>query len=184
MSDDEVTNAMENVSRTLKEKAYDQLRQFLVIAVYLWLVFGLLIVYKSVIVNEYHISFVYHGFAIVNALALGKVMLFAKDFHLGNRFDDAPLIYPTLFKAALFTIVLTCFKILEDAAIGLYRGNSFSQSIADLGGGSLNAILTLALLLFVVLIPFVGFGELQRVLGEGRLKQLFFNPRLPSTDPG
>jgi hypothetical protein len=29
----------------------------------------------------------------------------------------------------------------------------------------------------VVLIPFVGFGELKRVLGEGKLKQLFFQPR-------
>jgi hypothetical protein len=42
----------------------------------------------------------------------------------------------------------------------LFHHRSFLQSIADLGGGTLNAILTLTLLLFVVLIPFVGFGEL------------------------
>ena len=70
--------------------------------------------YKSVILAEQHIAFVYHGFAIVNALALGKVMLVAKDLHLGERFDDAPLIYPTLIKSAPFAVVLACFKILED----------------------------------------------------------------------
>jgi hypothetical protein len=73
--------------------------------------------------------------------------------------------------------LLFCFKILEDAAIGLYRGKSFAQSIADLGGGTWQGILCLTVLLFVVLIPFFGFTELQRVLGEGKLGQMFLRPR-------
>jgi len=168
---------MEISTQTLKQRAIEQIKEFLLIALYLWLVFSLLIVYKSVILAEYHIPFAYHGLALINALALGKVMLVAKDLHLGNRFDAAPLVYPTLLKSALFTVVLAFFKILEDAAVGHYHGKSFAESIADLGGGTLQAILILTLLLFVVLIPFVGFGELQRVLGEGKLGQLFFHPR-------
>ena len=168
---------METTSRTLKQKAIEQMKELLVIALYLFLVFGLLVVYKSIILAEQHIPFVYHGFALINAFALEKVMLVAKDLHLGERFDDAPLIYPTLLKSALFTVVLACFKIVEDAAVGLYHGKSFAESLSDLAGGSVQAILVLTLLLFVVLIPFVGFGELQRVLGEGKLKQLFFQPR-------
>lgn len=75
------------------------------------------------------------------------------------------------------TIVLAYFKILEEAAVGLYHRQSFQQRIADLGGGTLKGILTLTLLLFVVLIPFFGFTELQRVLGEGELAQIVFGPR-------
>jgi len=164
-------------SRTLKEIAYQQLKEYFVVAVYLWVVFGLLVMYKAVILAEQHIDFVYHGLAIVNALALAKAMLVAKDLHLGERFDEAPLIYPTLLKSAVFTVVLACFKILEEAAIGLNHGKSFHQSIAELGGGTWMGILTLTLLLFVVLIPFVGFGELQRVLGEGKLEKIFFRSR-------
>ena len=168
---------MEASSRTLKQKAIEQMKEFLLIALYLFLVFGLLVMYKAVILAEQHIPFVYHGFALINALALGKVMLVAKDFHLGERFDDAPLIYPTLFKSALFTIVLACFKILEDAGLGMYRGKSFQESIADLGGGTLNGILCVSLIMFVMLIPFFVLTELQGVLGEGKLIQLFFRPR-------
>jgi len=164
-------------ARTLKQIAHQQLKEFLMIALYLWVVFGLLVMFKSVVLAEQHVPFAYHGFAIINALALAKVMLIAKDLHLGERFDEAPLIYPTLLKSASFTVVLACFKILEDTAIGLYRGQSFHQSIADLGGGTWKAILTFILLLFAVLIPFVGYGELQRVLGEGKLQQIFFRPR-------
>jgi hypothetical protein len=173
-------NDMETTSRTLKQKVIEQMKEFLFIALYLWLVFGLLVMYKSVILGEYQIDFASHGLALINALALGKVMLVAKDLHLGRRFDNAPLVYPTLVNSAIFTVVLACFKLLEDAAVGLYRGKSFVESIASLGGGTLRALLALTLLLFVVLIPFIGFGELQRVLGEGKLKQIFFYPRSQS----
>lgn len=129
------------------------------------------------VLTEHHIAFADHGFAIINALALAKVMLATKHLHLGETFDESPLIYATLLKSALFSIILACFKLLEEAAIGLSHHQSFHQSIADLGGSTLKAILTLTLLLFVVLIPFVGFSELQRVLGAGKLAQVFFHPR-------
>ncbi|HXY48240.1 MAG TPA: hypothetical protein VEI01_02235 [Terriglobales bacterium] len=168
---------MSTSSRTLKEKAYHELKEFLVIALYLWVVFGLFLVYKSVILNEEHIDYLAHGLALINALALAKVVLIAKALHLGDKANAAPLIYPTLRKSALFSVLLACCKILEDAGVGLYHGKSFSQSIADLGGGTGKGILTLTLLLFVVLIPFFGFSELQRVLGEGKLAQMFFRQR-------
>jgi hypothetical protein len=166
-------------NRTVKQIAFQQLKEFLAIAIYLWAVFGLLILFKSVVLAEHHIPLAYHGFALFNALALAKVMLAAKELHLGELFHEAPLIYPTLLKSALFAVVLACFKILEEAAVGLYHGKSFQQSISDLGGGTLNGILILTFLLFAMLVPFVGYGELQRVLGEGKLEQIFFKPRSP-----
>lgn len=168
---------MGTTTGTLKQKAYRELKEFLVIAFYLWVVFGLFLLYKSVILGEEHISYLDHGVALINALVLGKFVLIARAFHLGHRANDAPLVYPTLVKSALFSVVLACCKILEDAVVGLYHGRSLSESIAGLGGGTFKGILTLTVLLFVLLIPFFAFGELQRVLGEGKLAQLFFRPR-------
>jgi hypothetical protein len=178
--------------RTLKQKAYHELKEFFGIALYLWVILALFQLYRSLLLREEHISVVAHQwFAVINALALGKVLLIAKALHLGEWADDWPLIYPTLLKSALFTIVLACFKILEDAGLGMYRGKSFQQSIADMGGGTLNGILCVSLILFVTLIPFFVITELQGVLGEGKLMQLFFRPRSSFTlstaqsfDPG
>ena len=163
---------------SLKQKAYKEIKDFYLIALYLWAVFGLFVLYKSVILAEEHISFAFHGFALINALAFAKVVLVARELHLGEGFEDAPLIYPTIFKSALFTILLACCKILEDAAVGHYHGKSFQASISDLGGGTWKGIFTLTLLLFVILIPFFGIGELERVLGAGKLAQLFFRQRI------
>lgn len=169
---------MDTSHRTLKQKAYHELKEFFGIALYLWVILALFQLYRSVLLSEEHVTAVVHqGFAIINALALGKVLLIAKALHLGDWADDWPLIYPTLLKSALFTIVLACFKILEDAGLGMYRGKSFQQSIADLGGGTLNGILCVSLILFVTLVPFFVITELQGVLGEGKLMQLFFRSR-------
>jgi hypothetical protein len=111
------------------------------------------------------------------ALALGKVILIAKAFHFAEFRKDTPLIYPTLVKSAAFSVLLACFKILEDAGVGLYRGHSFTQSIADIGGGTLRGILSLTAIMFVVLIPFFAFTELGEHLGEGKLKQVFLHRR-------
>jgi hypothetical protein len=126
----------------LKQRAYDELKEFLVIALYLWVVLGLFLVYKSVILNEEHFSYLFQGVALINALVLGKFVLIARAFHLGDRANDAPLIYPTVLKSALFSVVLACCKILEDVAVGFYHGKSFSESIADLAGGTWKGILT------------------------------------------
>jgi hypothetical protein len=167
----------------LKQRVFLEFKEGLIIALYLWAVFGLLVLHKSMILSEHHLDFAYHGLALINALALAKVMLVARKLDLSARMKDAPLIYPTLLKSAFFTAVLACFKIVEDTAIGLYRHESFRQSNSELGGGTWQGILTLVLLIFVMLIPFVGFGELRRVMGEGKLEKLFFHRLSLASEP-
>jgi len=159
---------------TLKQKAIHGMKEYLLMSFYLFVVFSLFVLYKSVILAEHHVDFALHGFALINALALAKVMLVAQELHLADQFRDAPLIYPTLLKSFVFSILLACFKIAEDAAVGVFEGKSFHESIADLGGGSWRGVLCITALLFVVLIPFFGFTELQRVFGEERLVGVFF----------
>lgn len=139
--------------------------------------FSLFATYKAVILAQYQIEIAPQGLALINALALGKVILFGEELHLANQFRDAPLIYPTLLKSFVHTLLLACFKIVEQAAVGTYHGKQFSESIADFAGGSWKGFSSLTVLMFVVLIPFFGFTELRRVLGGDRLVGGFFRAR-------
>jgi hypothetical protein len=76
----------------------------------------------------------------------------------------------------VFTVVLACFKVVEEVVVGRH-GEDFHQSIADLGGGTWKGILTIAMLLCIMLIPFFGFTELRRVFGADRLVGVFFRSR-------
>jgi hypothetical protein len=173
---------MDEPKRTFKQKAYRGLKEYLAISLYLWLVFGLFVLYKSVLLSEQHFSLLAHGIALFNALALGKVMLIAQELHFAEQFKEKPLIYPILFKSVAFAAVLGIFKILEEAGVGWYHGKSFRESLSEIGGGTLEGILVFALILAVLLIPFFAFGELRRALGEDKLRTLLFTSRhSPST---
>ena len=162
--------------KKLEEKAYKEFKEFLSIALYLWIVFSLFIMYKAVVLRENMIDLIEHGVALINALVLGKFMLIAKTFRTAERANNAPLIYPTLSKSAIYAAILGVFKILEDVIVGYFHGKSFFDSISGLGV-TWREFLMMTLILFVILIPFVGFGELDRVIGSGKLGQLFFRPR-------
>jgi hypothetical protein len=164
---------MDEPKRTLKQKAYQGLKEYLVISCYLWLVFSLFVLYRAVLLSE-RVSLVAHGEALINALALGKVMLVAQELHFAEKFKEKPLIYGTLFKSVAFAIVLGCFKVVEEICVGLFHGESAAQSVAEVGGGTLYGILTMIAILAVLLVPFFAFTELRTIIGREKLAGLFF----------
>jgi hypothetical protein len=58
-----------------REKATDGFSRLVVIFGYLWVVFELLSVHKSIVLSEYHLNYPECAFAIVNCLVFAKVLL-------------------------------------------------------------------------------------------------------------
>jgi uncharacterized protein (DUF1810 family) len=107
-------------------------------------------------------------------LALAKVVLVAEFFHVGDKLENRPLVYPIMFKSAVFAVILICFHIVEETLLGIWHGKTLSQSIPNTGGGTLQGILIIGIIMFVVLIPFFAFRELGRAIGTKQLRSLLF----------
>jgi hypothetical protein len=58
-----------------REKATDEFSRLVIIVGYLWVVFELLSVHKSIVLSEDHLNYPEHAFAIVNFLVFAKVLL-------------------------------------------------------------------------------------------------------------
>jgi hypothetical protein len=167
--------------RHLKERAYDEFKRFIVIFLYLWVVFGLLSIHKSLVLSQSHLDYPEHAFAIINALVFAKVLLVGEHFNLGTRFKDKPLLYPILHKCLVFTVVLLCFHIVESVLVGVWHGNTIADSFPSIFGGNLKGILSVGVVCFVVLLPFFGFREIGRVIGSREMWNLIFTRR--GSDP-
>ena len=163
--------------QNLKEKAKDQIRNFTVMFLYLWIVFGMLAIHESIILSQHQLSFQSHGLAVVNALIFAKVMLVAEDLHLGNSFNDKPLIYSVLFKSLLFGVTLICFHIIEDVGIGMWHGKTISESISEIGANKLGGMVSVGIISTVALVPFFILRDISRVIGEDKVWSLFFRRR-------
>jgi biotin carboxyl carrier protein len=160
----------------LKTGAIEETRKLFGIFIYFWVLLSLFSFHKALVLNEEYL--IYHqGFAFINALALAKVVLVGEYFHLGDRLKDRPLIYPILFKSAIFAVLLICFHLIEETLIGVLQGKTLSQSIPSIGGGTLQGILMVGIIMFVVLMPFFAFRELDRAIGSEELHSLLFGAK-------
>jgi hypothetical protein len=78
-------------------------------------------------------------------------------------------------------VVFICFHILEHVVIGFFKRESIAASIPAIGGGGLVGLVSVALILFVSLIPFFAFRNVSRELGAGRLEGMLFGIASPAS---
>ena len=90
-----------------KQAIYHGFMSFLGIAVYLFLLLFILALHEAVVSAKNGIEYHFYGFAIINALVLGKVILVADDLHFAEWFIERAPIYSILVKSAAFTYFIT-----------------------------------------------------------------------------
>jgi hypothetical protein len=161
---------------SLRARLYDELKAFMWIFVYLWLVFFVFLVHEWVVLADNHISFKFYGLAALNALVLSKIMLIAEGLGFAERFHTRPLIVPIAYRSVLFSVLLVVAYILEEIVVGLFHGKSVAQSFPQIGGGGLLGVFCVTGLLCIALVPFFAFKEIARVIGEPRFRLLMLGP--------
>ena len=161
----------------LKQKVMRELAAYWTIFVYLAFFFSAFTCYRRLILAEYHIGYFHFGFALIQALILAKVILIGDAMHLGRRLEEKPLILPTLYKAIIFTVWVGVFRLIEYTIEGLLHRKGFAGGIDEFVRQGSDTFLAECLVVFAAFIPFFAFRELGRVLGEGKIGELFFSKR-------
>ncbi len=172
----EAAETAEAPKRSLKVRLYHELRKFLMIFSYLWLVFTVFLLHEWVVLASNHIGFRFYGLAAINALVLAKIMLIAEGMRFAETFHNKPLIVPIAYKSVMFSVLLVVAYILEEVGIGLFHGKSAAESLPQIGSGGLTGTLCVALLLCVALVPFFAFREIAAVVGEAEFRELMLGP--------
>jgi hypothetical protein len=162
--------------KSLKDRAVSELERYAVISAYLWVLFALFGLHRQLL-QGHGISGWQQGFAIVNALVFGKVILIGEALELGKGQESRPLARVVLRKSLIFAILLVVFHILEEAIRAWFEGQPVSAAVSGFGG-SLAGVVAYAAIFAVVLIPFYAFQEAARVLGSRAVWDLFFRPRV------
>ena len=168
-----------NAKATLSQRAMRELKELVLISLYLYISLGAVIVMKTAVLHTQGIEFTPWGIAIVKAVVLAKFMLLGRAMKIGERNTTSPLIWPTLHKAVAFLVLLIVLSIIEEAVVGLFHHRSIAASLGELFGPRLEETLAGYLIMLLVLIPYFAFRVLGEALGEGRLTRMFFVEREP-----
>jgi hypothetical protein len=163
---------------TLQQRATHEIKEFLILTVYLYITLGAVIVMKTAVLRTAGIEFAPWGIAIVKAALLAKFMMIGHAMKIGERYTG-PLIWPTLHKTFAFLLLLVVLTIIEEVVVGLFHHRPIAALLGDLVGSRLEETLAGYLIMLLVLIPYFAFRVLGEALGEGRLVRMFFVEREP-----
>jgi hypothetical protein len=164
---------------TLHQRAVHELKEFIILALYLYITLGAVILMKTAVLHTVGIEVAPWGIAIVKAMVLAKFMLFGYAMKIGEGNTRSPLMWPVLQMAVAFLMLLIIMTVIEEAVVGLFHHKSIATSLGDLFGPRLEETLAGYLIMLLVLIPFFAFRVLSKTLGEGRLERMFFVQREP-----
>jgi phosphatidylserine synthase len=162
---------------SFREKAGEELMEFLILSAYLYVCFAALIYLKFAILQANGVAYFALGVAIIKAALCAKFMLLGRAFHIGERFRNLPLIVPTLHRWFLFLLLLVVLTFIEEIAVGAIHGRKVMDSIYGIAGGTFHQIVATTLILFLILIPYFAFRSLGNIVGDKTLVRLFFEPR-------
>src|SRR5262245_29319385 len=128
----------------IKERAIEEFRRFTILFLYLWVLFGLFVLDETVMARQQNLSLLPHGFALINALVLAKVMLVTEDLDLARWLTGKPAAWAIIYESALLSALFICFHFIEELAIDLFRGTGIAAGVPSIGGGGWLGLLVVA----------------------------------------
>jgi len=165
----------------LRKRVQTELREFAILAAYLYVTFSALAAFKAAILQAEGISFAPWAFAVIKALVCAKFLLIGRMFGIGDGLATKyPLIVSTVHRSVVFLIVLGLLTILEELVVGYFRGESIGHSLGSIGGGTLWQFIATSVILLLILVPWFAFRALGEVIGDETLVRLYFEPRTKS----
>ena len=165
-----------------KKRIADEVFEYLTNFAYLALFFCVFISYRRLLMAEYHITYGDYGVSLIKALILAKLIMIGDMMRLGERLHNKPLIVTTLYKTMVFTLWVVLFRVIEVMLEGLLRGKGAMAGLKELLGGQMYETFGFALIVFFAFLPFFAFRELERVLGKGAVRRLFFSRGASGTE--
>ncbi len=161
-----------------KHKIVHEMVEYWINLIYLAVFFGMFTWYRRLILAEYQITYLEYGIGLIEAAVLAKIIMLKEVLCFGcRRLEEKPLIIPTLYKTVLFTVWAGVFTVLEHTIRGLRHGKGLMGGLDELVSKDWHELLAGCMVIFFAFIPFFAFKEMGRVLGEGKIRGLFFRRR-------
>jgi hypothetical protein len=157
--------------KKLVQRAREEFLSYLAVSAYLLIWFLAVLFYKSAVLRSVGIAFAPFGVAVVKALILGKFIVALEAVKLGEgRGAQATLAAQITIRAVIFTVALVLMSLVEEVVVGHFHGHAVTDTLGDISAWQL---LANALLLFLVLLPYLAFRRLAQRFGA--LPELLFS---------
>lgn len=167
--------------KTLKQRVFDELSEYLVNAIYLTIFFGAYAVSRRLTLAQYGIHLDDYFIGLIKALIIAKVIMIGAFLRVSRKFEGRPLIIPVMYKVFIFMLWVILFDALEGLIRGMIQTESLSGAFENLVYHHFTKMwLGGVLMVFLSFIPFFALKELSRTIGHEKFRDLFLRDRAAS----
>ena len=163
-----------------KQRLLHEITEYLLNFIYLAIFFSAIIFYRRMVLAQYDIHLDDYFMGVVKALIIAKVVMIGAFMRVSRKFEHSPLIVPVLYKAALFTVLVMLFDLIEASVRGAIENPTAAHVLQSLESHVSYEWLAALLLIFISFIPFFALKEMMRVMGTETVRDLFLRARNPA----
>jgi hypothetical protein len=157
---------------SMKERAGKELRNYAVVAAYLFVCFAVLMFYESTLPGGAEAGVFSLGAAAIEAAILAKFLLLGQALGVGEKTLATKLGPAIVGKSVQLWLLVIVLSVAEELVVGKYHGKSFAASLAEYGSRSTLHMLAKSLVLLLILLPLIAVREFSRTLGPGVLRRM------------
>jgi hypothetical protein len=157
---------------TLKERAVEEVRSFVLVACYLFVCFAVLMLYESTLPGGAEAGVFSLGAAAIKAAILAKFLLLGQALGVGDRTLVTRLGPAIVAKCLQLWLLVIVLSVAEELLVGRYHGKAFGATLADYESRSILSMLAKSLVVLLILLPLIATREISRALGPGVLRRM------------
>ena len=156
----------------------NKLKRSLWVSLYFFLCFGIIAILKKLFLAQYNIEFYGISVVIVGALITGKVVPLLDHISLEKRFQSYPRWVNVLYKTIILSAAILTIYAIKKIFLGyLETGGVWDGVKLVYENRELYRFLATNLCIGLSVLIYNLFSEINRYLGEGGIRDIFFSVR-------
>ena len=160
-----------------KVKLKNELKAVGIAALYFLFLFGILMLIKVLLLQEYHVKFSGISMVIVGSLVVAKVILIMEHIPLGSWVQRQPALVDVLLRTILYSSGVLVVLLLEKGFEGRHEYGSFGSSLEQVfGHADVYHVWVNIIVVFGALLGFNILSIVKKHLGEGGLVKMLLVP--------
>jgi hypothetical protein len=167
----------------LGRKIIEEIERIGIVSLYFAFCFGVMMLFKRLILAQYAIEFRGLTLALVGALVVAKVVVLLEKVSLGNWVRNQPVVVDVIFRTLLYTIGVWIALLLEKAFESRHEHGGFGSSLMSVfSHRDIHHVWASTIGVCAALLGFIIFSVLKRRFGGHELKRFFFATPLRDLD--
>lgn len=158
---------------SIGHKLGEEFKKILTLFIYFSIWFSALVFLSYSILRKDQIPYAPLSLALIKALLCAKFMLLGQAIYPIQVKSNQAIIWQILPRSLVYLLVVVLMSAFESGVEGLIHHKGFITSLANFGNGDPLHILALALIYWLILMPYLTFMSLKLVVGDQEMKRIF-----------